>query len=118
ATTPSSTGTTARLAAIAQSSSETARRSATGPPRGQVDIEAEREERRVDEERGHAEADERKGHAGERQHRQGAGDRERELARRQHDPRDRDPAEQRLAVVAELAAGADQARLAARDPAV
>ena len=30
----------------------------------------------------------------------------------------RDPAEQRLAVVAELAAGADQARLAARDAAV
>ena len=37
---------------------------------------------------------------------------------RQHDPGDRDPAEQRLAVVAELAAGADQARLAARDAAV
>ena len=37
---------------------------------------------------------------------------------RQHDPGDRDPADQRLAFVAELAAGADQARLAARDAAV
>ena len=55
-----------------------------------------------------AEADERKRDAGERQHRQVAGDRDGELARRQHDPGDRDPAEQRLTVVAELAAGADE----------
>src|SRR5947208_3131494 len=118
ATTPSSTGTIARLAAIAQSSSETARRSATGPPRGQVDVEAEREERGVDEQRRHPEADEGEGDAGERQHREVAGDRDRELARRQHDPRDGNPAEQRLTVVAELPAGADQTRLAARDAAV
>src|SRR5437868_11992811 len=110
----SSTGTTAALAAIASSRSVTARRSGIGGPLGNVDLQAEREERHVDAKRRHAEAHEGKRDAGERKDGEIAGDRHGELAQRQHDPRNRKPAQKCLIVGRHAPLGDDEAGLAAR----
>src|SRR5439155_494113 len=76
------------------------------------DVEAQRQEGQIDQQRGHAEADEREGDAGQRQHRQVAGDRDRELTQGQHDPGHADPAQQRLAIVGDMARGRHETRFA------
>src|SRR5688572_5457302 len=105
------------LAAIAKSSSEAGRRSAITALR-HVHVDAKREQCAVHDERRHAEADKGIRHAGQWQHGQVAGDGDCELAQRQHDPHDADPADERLRVRHDTVALAGQSWLSARDPAV
>jgi hypothetical protein len=101
--TSSSSGTTAMLAAIANSRSVAGRFSRMGGRPRNVDVQAEREERHVDEQRRHAEAHERKRDAGQRKHGEIAGDGHRQLAKCQHHPRNREPAQECLVVVDDAA---------------
>src|ERR1700681_2496129 len=112
--TPKSTGTSPMLAATASCSSVSRRRSAMRAFSFYIDVDGEPEHRHVHYERCHAEAHERKGDAGERNHGKIARHGHRELAKGKNDPRDAEPAHERLVVVAHPAVDPDKAGLAAR----
>src|ERR1700674_1445710 len=111
--TPKSTGTRPMLAATASCSSVSRRRSAMRAFAFYIEVDGEPEHRHVHHERCHAEADERQGNAGQRNHGKIACHGHRKLAKRKNDPRDAEPAHERLVVVAHPAIDPDEAGLAA-----
>src|SRR6266571_5337158 len=108
-----STGTRPALAATASCSS-VSRRSAMRAFTLYIEVDGEPEYRHVHHERCHAKAHEREGDAGERNHGEIACDCHRELGKRKNDPRDAEPAHERLVIVAHAAGDPDEAGLAAR----